>query len=296
MEKMQLRMIAILDQSKVSWGDLADTINTPANMIRQLSNNFKEASMVLGQLFMPFLTSILPKSNGVVIALKNLFVTIAGFLGINIDLDSVGSGANESLEDIYDLQEGMDEATDSAKKLKNQLQGFDKLNNLTTANASNVNGAIGGTIDLSSQIQKSTEEYQKAWNEAYANMENKAQEFAKNIEKALSPIKRIFENLVIGDVFVVGQDVGRLVVDINNFLSRAIENVDWDKVGTDFGSGARPRLTPDLLQPVLQGWRPSPDRTGKGPNPDPYRYEKHPGGDQTYHGSSKLGNDRCDPT
>lgn len=36
-EKMQLRMIAILDQSKVSWGDLANTINSPSNMLRQFS-------------------------------------------------------------------------------------------------------------------------------------------------------------------------------------------------------------------------------------------------------------------
>ena len=40
-EKMQVRMLAILDQSKVSWGDLANTINSPSNMIRQFKNNLK---------------------------------------------------------------------------------------------------------------------------------------------------------------------------------------------------------------------------------------------------------------
>lgn len=37
MEKQQLRVLAILDQSKVSWGDLANTINSPSNMLHQLA-------------------------------------------------------------------------------------------------------------------------------------------------------------------------------------------------------------------------------------------------------------------
>ena len=238
MEKMQLRMIAILDQSKVSWGDLADTINTPANMIRQLSNNFKEASMVLGQLFMPLLTKLLPFINGVVIALKNLFTTIAGFLGISIDLNSVGTGATDVTEDIYDMTDGLDQATESARKLKKQLQGFDKLNVITTQTSagSGVAGAVGGSIDLSDEIQKATEEYQKAWDEAYAKMENKAQAFAENVAKALQPIKDLFYHLSIGDFFAAGQDVSKLVISINEFLSKAINNVDWQKVGENIGN------------------------------------------------------------
>jgi hypothetical protein len=134
------------------------------------------------------------------------------------------------------MQEGLDGATDSAKKLKNQLQGFDKLNNITTANAANVDGAIGGTIDLSSQIKDATEAYQKAWNEAYSQMENKAQEFAKNIGKSLEPIKKLFQDFAIGDYFAVGQDVTKLIVGITDFFTKAINNVDWEKFGNDIGN------------------------------------------------------------
>ena len=81
-EKMQLRMIAILDQSKVSWGDLANTISSPSNMIRQFKNNLKEAGMILGQLFIPLLSKVLPVLNGVTIAVKRLLGNIAGILGI----------------------------------------------------------------------------------------------------------------------------------------------------------------------------------------------------------------------
>jgi hypothetical protein len=193
MEKMQLRMIAILDQSKVSWGDLADTINTPANMIRQLSNNFKEASMVLGQLFLPLLNKVLPVINGVVIAIKELLVSIASFAGINISLDNFGTGVTESMDDLYELEEGFENATESAKKLQNQLQGFDKLNNLSTPKDANVKVESSSSIDLSSQIQKATEAYQKAWDEAYAKMESKSQEFAGRITKMFTNIKNHFD-------------------------------------------------------------------------------------------------------
>lgn len=236
MEKMQLRMIAILDQSKVAWGDLADTIETPANMLRQLSNNVKEASMMLGQLLMPALEAVLPKINGVVIAFKNLLSTIAGFMGVDLSLEDLGQGALEATDDLLDMQEGMEDATDSAKKLKNQLQGFDKLNVITTPKSTETSSSIGGTVDLSAQIEKATQEYQKAWEEAYANMENKAQQFASNVEKALEPIKSLFRNFAIGDYFAVGQDVTNLVVGINNFLTNAINQVDWEKVGENVGN------------------------------------------------------------
>ena len=60
-EKQQLRMIAILDQSRVSWGDLANTLESPSNLMRQFKNNLKETGMVLGQLFLPILQKVLPK-------------------------------------------------------------------------------------------------------------------------------------------------------------------------------------------------------------------------------------------
>lgn len=104
-EKQQLRLLAILDQSKVSWGDLANTINSPSNMIRQFTNNVKEAGMVLGQLFIPVLQKVLPVINGVVIAIKRLLVSVANLLGIKIDFSSFGqgvSGYNEELEGTAD--------------------------------------------------------------------------------------------------------------------------------------------------------------------------------------------------
>lgn len=233
MEKQQLRVLTILDQSEVAFGDLANTINSPSNMIRQMTNNFKEASIILGQLFMPVVENVLPMINGLSIAIKDLLTDIAGFLGIKIDMDAYGQGFSGTEEDIDGITEGLDEATESANELKKSLRGFDKLNLISTANSGG-NG-LGGAIDLTQQIVDATQEYEKRWQEAFDKMENRADEFAKYISKALEPVKKIIQDFAIGDYFQAGQDVSNFVVSINEFLADAIENVDWEKVGKDIG-------------------------------------------------------------
>lgn len=183
-EKMQLRMIAILDQSKVSWGDLANTINSPSNMIRQFKNNLKEAGLVLGQLFIPLLQKVLPVVNGVTIAIKRLLVNFAGLLGIKLDLDSFG----QSGSDMEDFSDSLDEVAESAKKAKAGLRGFDELKTINQGDSSN--DGISDTIDLTNEIIKSTEEYEDVWNKAYEQMENKAEKYAKKVEKIFASIQK----------------------------------------------------------------------------------------------------------
>lgn len=197
-EKMQLRMIAILDQSKVSWGDLANTINSPSNMIRQFTNNLKETGMVLGQLFVPILQKVLPVINGVIIAIKRLVVDLANFFGIKIDLDSFGQGYTDLEDGIDDVSDSFDDANDSSQKFKNQLQGFDEINNITTGE----NGkeqAVFGEIDLTEEILKATDEYETAWNKAFENMQNKSLEIASGvqgfIETVLSPLTTLAKGI-----------------------------------------------------------------------------------------------------
>ena len=171
-EKQQLRTIAILDQSKVSWGDLANTINSPSNMIRQLSTNLKEAGMVLGQLFIPMLEHVLPVVNGATIALKRLLTEIAGFFGVEINFKKFGQGYNELEEDNSDLSDSYDDLANSIEEVKSQLLGFDEVNKLSDTSATLSVGTEDNTIDLTDEIVSATKEYQKVWDEAFANMEN----------------------------------------------------------------------------------------------------------------------------
>lgn len=236
-EKMQLRMIAILDQSRVSWGDLANTINSPSNMIRQFANNLKETGMVLGQLFIPLLQKVMPIINGVTIAIKRLLVNIAGFLGVKLDLSSFGQGFSGVEDDIDGVTDSLEDATAAAKKLKTTTLGIDELNiNAPQDSSGSGSGVGGGGIDLTDEILAATEEYERVWNAAFANMENEAQAFADRIYKYLEPIQEFFEDIAIGDWFAVGENVSDIVSGIFNTFSNAIKNVDWEQVGKNIGN------------------------------------------------------------
>lgn len=194
MEKQQLRILTILDQSRVAWGDQSNTINTLANQIRIFKNNISETSMVLGQLFVPILSKLMPIINGITIAIKRLLSSIAGLLGL--ELGDTGQGFSDLGEDMEDVADGFGDATNAAKKFKAQLLGIDEINNLTSGNAGGGAGGIAmNTIDLTEQIKKATEEYEKAWNEAYKRMQNKAEEIADKIKEFFEPITKPFEDL-----------------------------------------------------------------------------------------------------
>lgn len=240
-EKMQLRMIAILDQSKISWGDLANTLNSPSNMIRQFTNNLKETGMVLGQLLIPLLQKVMPVINGVTIAIKRLLGSIANVLGIKLDLNAFGQGYNQIEEDVGGVADSFNEATAAAKKFKTYTLGIDELNiqpEQSDSSGSN-SGGFGGGIDLTDEILKATQEYERAWKQAFANMENKAEAFADRIEKMFQPIteplKNLFSDIRLGKLFAAGQNLSDLVSGIFELFNRAISSVNWSKLGEKIG-------------------------------------------------------------
>lgn len=239
MEKQQLRVLAILDQSKVSWGDLANTINSPSNMLRQFSNNMKEVGMVAGQLFIPILSKVMPIVNGVAIAIKRLLVGLASLMGVKIDFESFGqSGYKDTSDGLEDISDGYQDVADSAKKATLSLMGFDEINKLqddTSSSKGSSGGGGGSTIDLTDDITKAAAEYEAAWDKAFANMENSAVAWADKIEKALEPVRKIFKDFAIGDFYAAGQDTSNLVAGIFNWFAKAIDDVPWYTIGHNIG-------------------------------------------------------------
>lgn len=235
-EKQQLRLLAILDQSKVSWGDLANTINSPSNMIRQFTNNVKEAGMVLGQLFIPVLQKVLPVINGVVIAIKRLLVSLANLLGIRIDFSSFNQNVSGYNEDLEDTADALDKVGTSAKNAQSGIRAFDKLKVISIPKSSGSGSGAGGAgIDLTKEIMDATAEYEKVWQEAFDKMQNTALGWADKIEKLLDPVKKLFKDLFNGDFFEAGQDLSGIVTGIFNWMSDAIASVDWYQIGQNIG-------------------------------------------------------------
>lgn len=243
-EKQQLRLLAILDQSKVSWGDLANTINSPSNMIRQFTNNVKEAGMVLGQLFIPVLQKVLPVINGVVIAIKRLLVSVANLLGIKIDFSAFGQGVSGYNENLEDTADALDKVGKSAKKAKSYTLGIDELNIIDPNSGSSGSSSVGGAgIDLTKEIMDATAEYEKVWQEAFDKMQNTAMGWADKVSKVFKPVKDIIEDLSYAFKFdsdawfkVAGMDTSKLVTGIFEWFTRAIDSVDWEKIGRHIGS------------------------------------------------------------
>lgn len=243
-EKQQLRLLAILDQSKVSWGDLANTINSPSNMIRQFTNNVKEAGMVLGQLFIPVLQKVLPVINGVVIAIKRLLVSVANLLGIKIDFSAFGKGVSGYNENLEDTADALDKVGKSAKKAKSYTLGIDELNIIDHNSGSSGSSSVGGAgIDLTKEIMDATAEYEKVWQEAFDKMQNTAMGWADKVSKVFKPVKDIIEDLAYAFKFdsdawfkVAGMDTSKLVTGIFDWFTRAIDSVDWEKIGRHIGS------------------------------------------------------------
>lgn len=244
MEKQQLRVLAILDQSKVSWGDLANTINSPSNMLRQFSNNMKEVGMVAGQLFIPILSKVMPIVNGVTIAIKRLLVNLASLMGVKIDFESFGqSGYKDTSDGLEDISDGYKDVADSAKKATLSLMGFDEINKLQddTSSSKGSSGGGGSTIDLTDDIAKAAAEYEAAWNKAFANMENSAVAWADRIEKAIKKGdwygigtyagKQINKGINAFPWKKTGEAITEAICNVLDFADGFVSSVDWEQLG-----------------------------------------------------------------
>lgn len=236
-EKAQLRMIAILDQSKVAWGDQARTINTISNQFRMFKSNVSSLGTLIGQMFVPIVSNVIPYVNGFVIALQRLFTSLASAMGIKINLDDFSQGYSTLGEQLDDTADSYDEATASAKKYKNQLLGFDEAYKLSEPTEDTGSAGAGSSIDLTKEISKALADYEAKWNEAYDSMSNKANEIADRITNAFKS----------GDY----KGIGRY---ISTNISDALASINWDSVyqgARNFGTGLAQFLngliTPDLF-------------------------------------------------
>ena len=245
--KAQLRLLAMLDQSKVAFGDMANTMNSPSNQLRMLQQNFANLARTIGNLFLPIVEKVLPYINGLVMALQRLFAWIGSLLGIEFkSINSSMGGADNGMEnfvsDTEDAGDALKEADKAAKKLKNTVLGFDELNQLndnsdpSSSKDDDGKSGTGGSPILDEAIAKALEEYQKAWDEAFARMDNKAQEVADRICDAFKK----------GDYKGIG-------TYISNGITNALESIQWDKVykvASNFGTGLAEFLN-GLITPEL---------------------------------------------
>ena len=192
-EKAYLRLIAIIEQSEVAFGDLANTLASPANQMRMLSQGVQNLATLTGNLFLPILSETLPVLNGFVIAMQRIVIAISESMGIDT------SGFNTSLggmdEGFGDLSDSVDEATESAEKFNRATRGWDELNVLgkDTSKGYGVGNDLVENEQLLDAYDKAIEKYRKAWEEAYKNINNEAEGFADRLLHTLN-VEKIVDN------------------------------------------------------------------------------------------------------
>lgn len=215
-DKALLRAITILDSTRYAWADLADTLEQPANQLRMLKANIDSLARTLGGALLGAVAAILPYINALTIALQRLIQYIIDFFGIQlVTISSQSSaGIGDLMDSIEDTEDALGSASGAAKKLKQNLLGIDELNIINTDTSGGGGGGVGDYSDeLKNAFDAIYDEYQKVWDKAYENVENKAKELSDKIVDAFKK----------GDYFAIGDTIATSIGD-------ALKNIPWDKI------------------------------------------------------------------
>ena len=149
-EKSQLRYYAIMTQVTVAQGDMARTLNAPANQLRILQAQVTQCARALGNIFIPVLNAVLPYAIALAKVLRMVASAIASFFGFTLpEVDYSGLAAGSSAvgdlaDNADDASSGLGKAAKAAKKLKNATLGIDELNIISPNDDSASGGGSGG--------------------------------------------------------------------------------------------------------------------------------------------------------
>lgn len=271
-EKMQLRVLSVLEQSKIAWADQINTINTASNQYRVMSQQMSNLGRVIGNLFLPIVERVLPVVNGMTIALNKLFTTLGfklwGDNWLSDVMGGISGGAGSASDDLEDLEDSIDGISDglasgtaAAKELKRTLLSFDEMNVLNDNSSSSSGKGSGGSgagIDLTDQINAALADYEKVWNDAFDSMDNKAQRFANSIEKAFEPIGKFLNQkewesagIAIGQLITKGLEnidsfiewgnvkggVSKAIDTFTDIINGIVNGINWRVAGKTVGDG-----------------------------------------------------------
>lgn len=150
-EKAELRYYAIMTQVTTAQGDMARTLEAPANQLRILQAQLTQAARAIGNIFIPALNAILPYAIAVVQVIRKIADALANLAGFKLtDVDY--SGVNNAAVGAGSLADNLDDAAGAAKKLKQYTAGFDELNvfapNTGSGSGAGAGGAGGFDFDL----------------------------------------------------------------------------------------------------------------------------------------------------
>ena len=150
-EKAQLRYYAIMEQ--VTWvqGDMARTLDDPANQLRVLRAQLEQAARALGDLFIPMLREVLPYLIAAAKVVRYLANAISGLFSGGEE-ETGESNLKDLATSAGGVSEELDNATGSANKLRKTLLGIDELNVMSDPSSSGGGSGIGSGSEFEFEL------------------------------------------------------------------------------------------------------------------------------------------------
>lgn len=178
-DKAVLRYIAIMKQTANVQGNLAQTIQSPANQIKILKAQLDMLAKSVGSLLYPAMKSILPPLIAAVQLIREFVEWVAKLMGVKV----VFTDFTKSADSVGGIGDAMDDTTDSTKKaakaLKDYTMGFDELNIIDPTQGSSGSGSGASAGNILGDVDLSGYDMFKQYNE----------EFAKQIDAIKQKIK-----------------------------------------------------------------------------------------------------------
>lgn len=142
-EKVQLRYIALMTQVTQAQGDMARTLNDPANQMRIFKEQINQTSRAFGNVFIPALNQVLPYITAFCQLLERGFNDLARLFGFEIPDMSDRMDVGSSVGAYDDIADATGRAAKNAKKLKDYTLGIDELNVFKPDDKNNGGGGSG---------------------------------------------------------------------------------------------------------------------------------------------------------
>lgn len=187
-QKVLARYVAILKQTGNAQGDLARTLDSPANLFRRLGTEIKNCGTVIGSIFMPIIKTVVPYLISFVRVITNALNGLASFLGI--ETGGLSTETANASNNIGSLADSMGDAESSAKKMKQTLAGFDEITNLNTNSDSESTGASSSGSGLDFDLSE--------YDAGIDGIEDKVSEITEKMQEKLTPILKLVSTIGAG--------------------------------------------------------------------------------------------------
>lgn len=143
-QKVLARYVAILKQTGNAQGDLARTLDSPANQMRLLKNQVREIGLELSNFFLPVVQTVLPYINAFAKVITSALSSLAKFMGLKST--SASTETSKISSNIGAVGTGLDNANKKAKALKNTMSSLDELHTISSESDSSSSGDSGAGV------------------------------------------------------------------------------------------------------------------------------------------------------